>query len=117
VFKRGEGEGTCQLPQRVGAGEDCSADNAVCGLGFYCNGDNCIAGERAGDPCISHEQCGTTGFCGLTSVCEARLGINSPCGFDQQCDSGLCYAFSATEQVCADRVRLSRSEPLCAALR
>ena len=117
VSKRAASDGTCQLPVRVGPGEDCSADNAVCGSGFYCNGDNCIAGERVGDPCLSHEQCGTTGYCGLTSVCEARLGVNSPCGFDEQCTSGLCYAFSATEQVCADRVRLSRTEPLCADLR
>jgi hypothetical protein len=117
VFKDGQNTGTCQLPQSVGAGQDCSAANAVCGPGFYCNGDNCIAGERPGEACTSHEQCGSTGFCGLTSVCEPRLTVNSPCGFDEQCATGLCYSFSPTMQVCTDRIRLSRSEPMCADLR
>jgi hypothetical protein len=117
VFKAGSSEGTCQLPENVGPGQDCSAPNAVCDGGFYCNGDNCIAGERVGDPCNSTAQCGTNGYCGLTSVCEARRAVNSPCGFDEQCTTGLCYAFSSSEQVCTDRVRLSRSEPICADLR
>jgi nitrous oxide reductase accessory protein NosL len=117
VFKGGSNQGTCQLPASVGPGEDCSATNAVCGPGFYCNGDNCIAGERVGDPCTSNEQCGLTGYCGLTSTCEARRAVDSPCGFDEQCATGLCYAFSPTDQVCTDRVRLSRTEPLCEDLR
>jgi hypothetical protein len=117
VFKNDPDEGTCQVPETVGAGQDCSAVNAVCQPGFYCNGDNCIAGESVGDPCTRNEQCGATGYCGLTSVCEARRAVNSPCGFDEQCATGLCYSFSQTEQVCTDRVRLSRTDPLCEDLR
>jgi hypothetical protein len=117
VFKGDETTGTCQLPQMIGAGRDCSAANAVCEPGFYCNGENCIAGESVGDPCTYHAQCGPEGYCGLTSVCQARAGVGSPCGFDEQCASGVCYRFSATEQVCTDRLRLSRSEPICEDLR
>jgi hypothetical protein len=117
VFKRGSPTGSCQFGETVGAGQDCSAVNAVCEEGFYCNGDNCIAGEKLGDPCSSHAQCGSTGFCGLTSVCEARRAVNEACGFDEQCASGLCYELSATDQVCTNRVRLSLSEPVCEALR
>jgi hypothetical protein len=117
VFKRGLPAGSCQFGESVGAGQDCSAPNAVCEAGFYCNGDNCIAGEKLGDPCASHAQCGTTGYCGLTSVCEARRAVSESCGFDEQCASGLCYEFSASDRVCTDRVRLSRSEPVCEDLR
>jgi hypothetical protein len=117
VFKGDETSGTCQLPETIGAGRDCSAPNAVCEAGFYCNGENCIAGENVGDPCTYHAQCGPQGYCGLTSVCAARGGVGSPCGFDEQCASGVCYRFSATEQVCTDRLRLSRSEPICEDLR
>jgi hypothetical protein len=117
VFKGGLTSGTCQFGEVVGAGQDCSASNATCEAGFYCNGDNCIAGEKLGDPCASHVQCGLTGFCGLTSVCEARRAVNTACGIDEQCASGLCYEFSASNKVCADRVRLSLSEPLCEDLR
>jgi hypothetical protein len=117
VFKRGLPAGSCQLGETVGAGQDCSAVNAVCEAGFYCNGDNCIAGEKLGDPCSSNAQCGSTGFCGPTSVCEARRAVNQSCGFDEQCSSGLCYEFSAGDQVCTDRVRLSRTETLCEELR
>jgi hypothetical protein len=117
VFKGGSTEGSCQIPVSVGPGQDCTAPDAVCGVGFYCNGENCIAGERVGEACTSSAQCGTNAYCGLTSVCEARRDVNSPCGFDEQCATGLCYAFSPSEQVCTDRVRLSRSEPICADLR
>jgi len=109
--------GICEQPVITGPGQDCSEPNAICTDGFYCNGDNCIAGERIGDECTSHVQCGGAGYCGLTSRCEARLPINSNCGFDEQCDSGICYTFSATERVCVDRLRLSRTEPICQDLR
>jgi hypothetical protein len=117
VFKGGSASGTCQFGETVGAGQDCRAVNATCEEGFYCNGDNCIAGKRLGEACSSNAQCGSTGFCGLTSVCEARRAVSESCGFDDQCTSGLCYQISASDQVCADRVRLSLTEPLCADLR
>src|SRR5690606_21237618 len=56
VFKGDVEMGTCQLPEVVGAGQDCGALNAVCEPGFYCNGENCIAGENVGEPCTYHAQ-------------------------------------------------------------
>ena len=113
----GEATGTCQRPVLTGPGEECSTVGAVCTEGFYCDGSHCIAGESVGEACVAHEQCGASGYCGLLSECEARLPVRSPCGFDEQCASGLCYRLTATEQVCTDRVRLSLSEPLCDDLR
>ena len=118
VFKGGAASGTCQRPESVGPGQNCSAPNAVCTEGFYCNGSNCIAGEAAGASCNTHAQCGPTGYCDVTtSLCAARLPVSAPCDFDEQCTSNVCYQFSASERVCTDRLRLSRSEPICADLR
>jgi hypothetical protein len=117
VLQRDQITGTCERAVPTGPGEDCSAVGSVCTEGFYCDGSHCIAGESLGEACITHEQCGVSGYCGLLSECEARLPVRSPCGFDEQCSSGLCYQLSATEQVCTDRVRLSLSEPLCDDLR
>ncbi len=117
IYKGDQTTGLCAVPERVGPGQDCSATNAVCDSGFYCNGENCIAGEATGERCANTAQCGPSDYCGITSVCEPRRAVDATCGFDEQCASGLCYQFSATEQVCADRLRLSRSEPICEDLR
>lgn len=117
VLPGGQAEGTCQRPVLTGPGEDCSTIGSVCTEGFYCDGSHCIAGESLGETCLTHAQCGARGYCGAVSECEARLPVRSPCGFDEQCASGLCYQLSATERVCTDRVRLSLSEPLCNDLR
>lgn len=117
VLSGGQATGTCQRPVLTGPGEDCSAVGAVCTEGFYCDGSHCIAGESIGESCLTHEQCGVSGYCGPRSECEARLPVRSICDLDEECESGLCYRLSATERVCTDRVRLSLSEPLCNDLR
>jgi hypothetical protein len=117
VFKGAQSTGVCAVPERVGPGQDCSEPNAVCDSGFYCNGENCIAGEGTGEPCANTTQCGASDYCGSTSVCEPRRAVDATCGFDEQCASGLCYQFSVTDQVCTDRLRLSRNEPICEDLR
>lgn len=115
VFKGDDAAGTCQVPTQVGAGLDCSAADAVCVEGFYCDGQNCIAGEAPGEACTMDREC-DDGFCS-SGTCAARLALEAPCTSDAQCESGLCYEFAPTEQVCTDRIRLSRTEPLCQSLR
>jgi hypothetical protein len=112
VFKGGDAAGSCQKPIVVQPGRDCSAENAVCTEGFYCNGSNCIEGAGTGEACMRNEQCGE-GFCGPNNLCSAGLSINASCTRDDECASGLCYSFSASERVCTDRVRLGRTDPLC----
>lgn len=115
VFKSDDTTGTCQVPTPVGAGLDCSADNAVCEAGFYCDGNNCIGGQSPGESCTVNREC-NDGYCSA-GTCVERLTVDAACTFDEQCESGLCYQFSATEQVCTDRVRLSRTDPICEDLR
>jgi hypothetical protein len=116
VFKAGATSGTCQKPSVVQPGRDCSGDGAVCTEGFYCNDSNCIEGMAPGQACTRNDQC-APGFCGPNNLCAAGLAVNQDCTFDAQCTSGLCYRFSATDRVCTDRVRLSRTDPLCDAAR
>jgi hypothetical protein len=115
VIKGQQAQGRCAIPREVGAGRDCSADNAVCEAGFFCDGANCIEQRAAGGACVRSEQC-AEGYCN-GSTCAAGLGIDSACTDDEQCASGLCYAFSDTSQVCTDYVRLSRTDPICGNLR
>jgi hypothetical protein len=107
--------GTCEMPRTVDAGRDCSADNAVCTDGFYCNGSNCIEQKATAAACVRDDEC-KAGFCDALQCAQGRA-VGSACTDDAQCASGLCYRFSATEQVCTDRVRLSRTDPICNNLR
>jgi hypothetical protein len=115
VFRDDDTTGTCQVPTQVGAGLDCRADNAVCAEGFYCDGENCIGGQSPGEACTVNREC-NGGYCNA-GTCVALLEVDVACTFDEQCASGLCYRFTATEQVCTDRIRLSRTEPICEDLR
>ena len=116
VIKGSAATGSCQKPLVVEAGRDCSADNAVCTAGFYCDGDNCIEGHDLGEMCVRDEECGA-GYCNASGVCSEGLSVDTACTGDEQCASGVCYQFSATERVCTDRVRLSRTDPICEDLR
>lgn len=112
VFRGGAEAGTCQVPVDVEAGRDCSADNAVCPDGFYCDGENCVEGAEIGEDCARSEEC-RDGYCGAGGTCTAALPVDAECTTDEECESGVCYAFSDAERVCTDRVRLSRTDPLC----
>jgi hypothetical protein len=104
--------GKCEIPAVVQPGRDCTSDNALCSDGFYCDGRNCIEGGMPGDSCMRDDQC-TDGYCGTNNVCVAGLALDADCTRDVECASGLCYRFSAAERVCTDRVRLSRTDPIC----
>jgi hypothetical protein len=116
VMKSDRTTGTCEVPEVVDPGEDCEADQQVCTEGFFCNGENCIAGRDPGDPCMHHEECGEEGFCDVDGTCAEGFGIDDACEDDAQCAEGICYDFG-DERVCADRIVLSRNEPICDDLR
>lgn len=113
VVEGGQVRGTCRLPISVDPGYACDDPAAVCTEGFFCDGDNCIANLAPGDDCESDAECGRNGFCSSSGVCQAALELNAECEADNQCASGICYEFTTDEQVCTNRIRLSRSEPLC----
>lgn len=116
VRKADAARGTCQLPDEVEGGRDCKAAQKTCTPGFYCNGQNCIEAKDLGDVCTIQEECGEAGFCDVDGACQERLAVNEVCTSDFECGTGICYEF-AGDQVCTDRIRLARSEPLCDGLR
>lgn len=116
VMKSDRMSGTCEIAERVGPGEDCEADQAVCSGDFFCNGENCIAPRDLGDACMHHEECGEEGFCDVDGMCAARFDIRAACEDDAQCERGICYELEG-ERSCTDRIRLAPSEPLCDELR
>jgi len=116
IKKADTGAGTCQIPQSISPGRDCRDADAACSAGFYCDGRNCIETLPAGEPCSIHEQCGEDGFCSEEGKCQARVAVNDPCSSDLECERGICADFQG-EQVCTDRVLLSRADPLCENLR
>lgn len=117
VIKGGQSAGTCQVPEAVGAGLKCAAAQQVCVPGFYCNGANCIEAKGEGETCTNDQECGADGWCGADGLCASRLAVNEACTSSNQCLSSLCYSFASVDRTCIDRLRLSRSEPVCADLR
>jgi hypothetical protein len=116
VKKADSGAGSCQIPQVVSPGRDCSAPEKTCSSGFFCNGHNCVETLGAAAQCSIHEQCGDAGFCNDAGQCAERVAINDPCHADIECARGICSDFQGSE-VCTDRVVLSRADPLCESLR
>ncbi|HET6334325.1 MAG TPA: hypothetical protein VFG30_13975 [Polyangiales bacterium] len=104
--------GTCQIPEVVGGGKDCSSEQKTCDEGFYCNGENCIESKDEGDDCTIQEQCGEAAFCNADKKCETKHKVSTACTSDLECDDGVCYEYEG-EKTCTDRIVLGRREPLC----
>jgi hypothetical protein len=137
VFRDGAALGTCQVPEEISAGRQCNDPEDACEEGFFCSMDYCLARYDNDEECSYSGQCNSDAFCNLdrsvadagspdggspsgggsAGVCDARYPTNDPCTADEQCQSGICYEFASDERVCINRLRLSRSEPICATLR
>ncbi len=116
VIKGSETKGTCQKPRLVQPGLACEALQETCSEGFYCNGENCVAGEDTGNPCSTQQECGNEGYCAADGTCAERFAVRTECTADYECLSGICFTFK-DERICVNAIRLSPSEPLCDELR
>jgi hypothetical protein len=116
VRKSSDEDGTCQDPETVGAGRDCSGAAQICADGFYCNGENCVESKAAGRDCEHADECDSGLFCNQDGNCEAGRKVSEACDADEECQSGICLE-DGEARVCTDRVVLSRSEPICDTLR
>lgn len=118
IFKADEAAGSCQLPNEIEAGFDCSKPEDVCEAGFYCDGENCLARKVSGRACTKDMECQEELYCTEDGQCTERLLVSETCTADAQCATGICYAAtSEDEATCTDRIRLSRAEPVCDDLR
>jgi hypothetical protein len=100
----------------VGGGRDCAPAQKTSEPGFYCNGDNCIEAKSAGQSCTIQEECAPAGFCDDAGQCKKGLATSDPCTADLECATGICYEF-VDGKVCTDRLRISRTDPICDDLR
>jgi hypothetical protein len=125
IMKLGESKGTCGKPELVGAGEACDGPTQVCGDGYFCNAENCVAYKKTGGTCTGDFQCAPANHCVLdttmdpaTGTCEVRAELSADCANDDDCQSHYCVVPSGeTVGKCASTIRLSINEPLCENLR
>jgi hypothetical protein len=131
VRKPGEEMGSCQIAEEVEGGRRCSGDTQICASGFYCDGTNCLASHEGGEPCSADVPCadafkcealegGTADADGgvVETVCVERVGTGQSCGKNEDCMSAICaMATGASGGVCASRIILSATDPICDDLR
>jgi hypothetical protein len=85
-----DGTGTCQVPALAAAGADCSAPDAVCGTGLYCNEtDNCVAREEESGDCSETQLCIETAVC-TNNVCLGKSENAAICANASECLGGFC---------------------------
>jgi hypothetical protein len=113
--------GQCEKPVTVSGGYPCSAPNALCDKGFYCDGANCIA-TAPGNACSPSIPCVATAHCALgdggAGVCVARQDQGKDCKSDDDCLSRICsIAAGASSGKCLDSAPpLSATDQICANL-
>ena len=117
VTKPGAINGTCQVPEEIAGGYDCSEINQTCVEGFYCDGSgNCLARENVGDACSSEVLCVEAANCSapVDGTCVAKASNNSPCQQDLDCADGLCnVGTGSTEGLCAGTITLNQNAAAC----
>jgi hypothetical protein len=122
VTKGSDPVGTCQVPEEVQGGYECTEPQQLCEEDFYCNGDNCVAHRKIGASCTLDSECGPEAYCESLAgdpekICVSRGAVGSGCTTSRECISQICLEISDTESNCVDQVRLSVSEPFCETLR
>jgi hypothetical protein len=119
ILKLGASDGTCEEPEVVDPGADCSDDAQICDEEHYCNGENCVAYKKIGGACEGDYQCNPADRCVIPAdadmgECTARVEPSGPCLTDDDCQSHYCVRESSTsEGECASKIRLSITDPLC----
>ncbi len=117
IKKGTDPQGTCQVPLLQQGGFACTEPNQACDVGFYCDGQNCLA--RPGDgqvcnkeskPCQEDYNCtGTTG----DLHCSPKGDVSATCALDGDCKSGICAKPSQGAGSCVENVVLSPFDPFC----
>jgi hypothetical protein len=112
--------GTCEVPNIVNPGEDCSGPGDECASGYYCGGGNpphCIASGKVGAACSDTLPCGSGLNC-QTGRCISKSGQNGPCASNADCqDDLLCATAGGNTGVCIAEDTLGPTDPVCLDLR
>jgi hypothetical protein len=117
ALPRDGSRGSCAKPVLVKGGFSCEEPASRCAEGFYCDGEDCLALGIIDDDCSDAEPCAAEFKC-RQGKCEARAELGGTCRSGDDCISRICARTGdGDEMLCVDKVVLSVSEPLCAALR
>jgi hypothetical protein len=118
------GVGTCVIPTVVPNGTSCSAPEAACMNGFYCDGAHCVQSNAVGVKCAASYECAAglvcdgAGDAGTETGKCTTLVDPSACMMDSDCTSGVCDKVgTATTGSCVDSITLARAEGVCGDLR
>ena len=110
------GVGTCVVPKVVPNGTDCSAPEADCQPGFYCDSSNCVQAHAVGKACTADFEC-AEGLACSASQCTTRVNPGM-CSTNTDCTTGVCdITGTDTTGTCVDEITLARAESLCGDLR
>ena len=94
VLKAGQAQGECQESMEVGPGGDCSAADAVCEAGQFCNTDGfCFVGYGEGKACGADKPCQDALLCladEAGALCAAKTADGLDCSADAECAGSFC---------------------------
>jgi hypothetical protein len=113
-------KGSCGIATKVAAGDDCSANNAVCNDGYYCDGgQHCVSAAKEGQTCSDIIPCGSDFKCtGATmKSCIQRANNGSPCVVDDDCKGYCSVAQGANQGTCTATIQLAATSQACNAFR
>lgn len=112
LVKKGE-EGKCFKPVVVSAGHKCTAEDALCEDGFFCDGSNCIAQPEVGEACEAGQPCVSGAYC-AADKCEAQVSNGHDCTSATECKGGFCLQDSdGTDGLCASTSKLQLNGANC----
>lgn len=112
----GDSSPTCQIPVSVSGGGKCTDPASECAEGFYCNGQNCVAGAELGASCVA-EPCVQSLDC-VAGTCSAKAANFRDCKANADCESGLCdIPRSASVGTCVSELALGLTAGSCVSLR
>ena len=113
------GVGACVIPKVVDNGTDCTAPEAACNPGFYCDGSNCVAQHLENKSCTADYECATGLACtGVTATstsgtCTMPVAATM-CTLDTDCETGVCdIATGMTTGLCTQQIILTPTDSLC----
>jgi len=115
IIALGDAAGICDVPESIPAGDDCSAVNAVCQDGYYCDtGDHCVSSPGVNATCSATVPCADGLKCSLetSGVCLQKADDAQPCMVAEDCSGGFCLPAS-TENLCSSTYRLEFSSATC----
>jgi hypothetical protein len=118
VIKAGNATGTCQVPEPANGGQSCSAPNAECIEGNYCDPSStrCFEMPAQGEACSDIIPCPDNCLCSAPTggICNLKTANGQTCTENSACQSGFCTKpINGTDGVCTQTSALAVTSANC----